>query len=116
MEDSTEEHRRDVSQYGGYNNKIHYLRLEVYTREKGWLIKREFSVFVLHPKEGDIVWTCVKDNTIEEKQQYKYIGLRGFDYKLYEEEVGGELKEILEGCTYLNHIIKLWTVYWFKKM
>ena len=46
---------------------------------------------VLHPKGGNIVWTFVKDRTIEEKYQYKDIGLHGFDYKLFEEEEGGGL-------------------------
>ena len=44
---------------------------------------------VPHPKGGAIVWTCVKDHIIDEKEDYKYIGLRGFDYKLFEEEEGG---------------------------
>ena len=44
---------------------------------------------VPHSKGGIIVWTCVKDNIIDEKEGYKDIGLRGFDYKLFEEEEGG---------------------------
>ena len=31
-------------------------------------------------------WTCVKDHIIDEKEDCKTIGLRGFDYKLFEEE------------------------------
>ena len=41
---------------------------------------------VLNPKGGSIVWTCVKDHIIEEKEQYEAIGIRGFDCKLFEEE------------------------------
>ena len=45
---------------------------------------------VPHNKGGNIVWTCVKDHIIEEKDKYEAIGLRGFDYRLFEdEEVGG---------------------------
>ena len=44
---------------------------------------------VPHPKGGTIVWTCVKDHIIDEKEGYKDIGLRGLDYKLFEEEEGG---------------------------
>ena len=40
----------------------------------------------MHPKGGNIVWDCVKDNITKEKEDYKDIGLRGFDYKLFEEE------------------------------
>ena len=39
----------------------------------------------LHPKGGNIVWTCVKDNITEENEYYKSIGLHGFYYKLFEE-------------------------------
>ena len=64
---------------------------DVYTKEKVGLINREFSVSFPHPKGGNIVWTCVKDNIIEEKYQYEDIGLRGFEYKLFDKEEGGVL-------------------------
>ena len=41
---------------------------------------------VTNPKGGNIVWNSVKDNITEEKEDYEAIGLRGFDYKLFEEE------------------------------
>ena len=41
---------------------------------------------VPHPKGGTIVWDCVKDHIVDEKEDYKYIGLRGFDYKLFGED------------------------------
>ena len=47
---------------------------------------------VPHPKMGAIVWTCVKDHIIDEKEDYKYIGLRGFYYKLFEEEESGDTR------------------------
>ena len=53
------------------------------------MIKREFSVLVSHPKGGALVWSRVKVRIIDEKEYYKEIGLRGFDYKLFEEEEGG---------------------------
>ena len=31
----------------------------------------------------------MKDNIIEKKEDYEDIGIRGFDYKLFEEEEGG---------------------------
>ena len=46
---------------------------------------------VTHQKGGNIVWTCAKDNIIEEKEDYEAIGLRGLNYKLFEEEEGGEV-------------------------
>ena len=45
---------------------------------------------VPHPKGENIVWTCVKNHIIKEKEDYKAIGICVFDYKLFElEEVGG---------------------------
>ena len=79
MEDSREEHWRDVADDGEDKGKIYSLMWDVYTRQKEESIKRDFSVFVLHPKGRNIVWTCVKDNTIEDKEDYQ---------KLFEEEEG----------------------------
>ena len=47
---------------------------------------REFLVSVTHPKGGNIVWNYVKDNNRLEKDKHEAIGLRWFDYKLFEEE------------------------------
>ena len=63
---------------------------------------------VPHPKLVAIVWTYVKDHIIDEKEYYKDIGLCGFDYKLFEEEEGGETREWLDGYSYLKHLIQLW--------
>ena len=59
---------------------------------------------VPHPKGGDIVWTFLNNHIIDEKEKYKDIGLRGFDYKLFEEEEGGGTREGLDGYPYLKHI------------
>ena len=69
---------------------------------------------VPHPKGGLIVWTCVKDHIIDEKEDYKDIGLCGFDYKLFEEEECGGNREVLDGYTYLKHLIQLWPGDWVK--
>ena len=62
---------------------------------------------VPHPKGGTIVLTCVKDHVSDEKEDCKEIGLRGFDYKLFEEEEGGGKLEGLDGYPYLKHVIQL---------
>ena len=45
------------------------MRWEVYTKETEDLIKSEFSVAVPHPKGGGVVWTCVEDNVVGEKEE-----------------------------------------------
>ena len=44
---------------------------------------------VPYPKGGEGGWTCVKDHTVYEKDDYKDIRLHWFGYKLFEEEEGG---------------------------
>ena len=92
-----EEHYRYVSEEGDDKKKINYLIWEVYVKEKDQFIKRQFLVSVPHPKGGAIFWTCVKDHIINGKEYYKYIGLHGFDYKLFEEQEGGGTREGLYG-------------------
>ena len=84
MADSREEHQRYFSEYGGDMSKIHALVWYFNTKQKQYLIDREFSVVVQHPKGGNIVCTCVKGNIIEEKEYCLAIGLCGFDYKSFE--------------------------------
>ena len=64
---------------------------------------------VPYPKGGKIVCTCVEDDVIYEKEEYKSIGLHGFDYTFSEEEEGGGMRNGIYGYTYLNHLIYLWT-------
>ena len=71
---------------------------------------------VPHRKGREIVCTCVKDHIIDEKEDHKDIGLRGFDYTLFEEEEGGGAREGLYGYTYLKHLIQLCLGDWVKQM
>ena len=58
----------------------------------------------------------MKDHIIDEKEDYKSIGIRGFEYKLFEEEEGGGTIEVLDGYHYLKNLIKLWLGDWVKQM
>ena len=62
---------------------------------------------VPHLKVGNISWTCVEGNIVWEMEECKSIGLRGFDYKLFEEEGGGGVQEGIYGYPYLKHLIEL---------
>ena len=62
----------------------------MYTQEREGRFYKEICFSVLYASErGGIVWTFVKDNIIEEKEQYEYIGLSGFNYTLFEKDWGG---------------------------
>ena len=47
---------------------------------------RYSSMTFPHLKIGNIVWTSVEDNIINEKEEYKAIRLHGFNYRIFEEE------------------------------
>ena len=96
-----EDHWRDITEENDDKEKIHALRWDVYVEEKEEIITREFLESVTHPKGGTIVWTCVKDHIIDEKEDYKKIELCGFDYKLFEEEEGGGTREGIYRYPYL---------------
>ena len=49
----------------------------------------------------------MKDNVVGGNQEYKAIGIREFDYKLFEEEEGGGVQEGIDGYPYLKHLIEL---------
>ena len=70
---------------------------------------------VTYPKGGGGGVGCIKDHIIDEKEDCKYIGLRWFDYKCFEEEEGGGTREGLEGYPYLKHLIKLWPCDWLRQ-
>ena len=114
LDEIREEHWRDVAEEGDDKKKIHALRWELYIKEKGELIKREFSLSVPHPKGGAIFGTCVKDHIIDENEYYKDIGLRGFDYKLFEEEEVRGARNGLEGYPYLKHLIQVCPGDWLR--
>ena len=71
---------------------------------------------VPHTKGGEIFRTSVKLQVIDGKEDYKEIGLCGFDYKLFEEEEGKRKQEGLDRYPYLNHLIQLWTGCWLRQM
>ena len=53
------------------------------------LIKRYFLVAVTHPKGENIVWTCVEDNIMWEKEDCRAIGLHGLDINYLKKRVCG---------------------------
>ena len=116
LDEIREEHWGGFAEGVGYKKKIRSLRWDVYVKEKQDLIRRYFLVSVTQPKGGSIVQTCVKDNIIEKKEEHKALGLRGFDYKLFGEEEGGGVREVLDGYLHLKHIIQLWPGDWVNQM
>ena len=110
-----EDHWREIAEEKNDKKKIHSLRWNIYVEEKEDLITRDFLVSVPHPEGGTIFWTGLKDHIIDENEDYKEIGLRGFDYRLFEEGEGRGKLEVLYGYPYLKHLIKLWPGDWVRQ-
>ena len=60
----------------------------LHERERG-VNKDRFFSGGSESERGEHFGTCVEYNIISEKEDYKVIGLHGFDDKLFEEEEGG---------------------------
>ena len=58
----------------------------------------------------------MKDHVIDENEDYKEIGLCGFDYSLFGVKEGGGKREGLDRSPYLKHLIKSWPCDWEKQM
>ena len=115
LDEIREKHWRYVDEKSNNTKKINALWWELYVKWNQKLMKRNVSVSVPHPKGGGIVWTYVKDHIIDEKEDYKDIGLRGFYYKLFEEEEGWGTREDFYGYPYLKHLIQFWPGDWAKQ-
>ena len=76
-------------------------------KDKYELIKRDFGVVVPRLKGSNISWTLVEDNIVYEMEECKFIGISGFDYKLFEEEGSGGVQGGIYVYPYLKHLIEL---------
>ena len=80
--DDGENNRKDsIVENNEDKGEFHAIIWEFYIKDKEELIKIKISASIMHLKEGNTIWTCVKDNITKEKQEYKAIGLCVFNYK-----------------------------------
>ena len=72
ISDTREEHWKDIYEDNDKErSKVHDMRREFHMKYKEELINREFSETVTHPKEGNIVQTCVEDNITRGREDYR---------------------------------------------
>ena len=48
-----------------------------------------------------VIWEVIENHAVEEENDYDKIGLRGFDFNLFDEDEEGVGKEVLSEYTYL---------------
>ena len=79
------------------------------------LVKGEYLVeFVGHDKKK-VRWEVGGDHVVEEPCDHEDIGLRGFDFNIFDEDEEGVVREECSG-PYLRFLIKLWPGYWIDRL
>ena len=111
IDDERERHWRNVFEdnEGGVDEKslLHAKRWDLYLNEKEKLVNGKYSVEVAGHNKKKLLWEVVGDHVVEEPRDHVDIGLRGFDFNIFDEDEEGVVREECSG-TYLKMVIKLW--------
>ena len=66
-------------------------------------------LFEVAEKDGKkVIWEVVDDHTVEEGVEHEELGLRGFDFNLFNEDREGCVRKNMKEFPYLLIIMKLW--------
>ena len=78
-------------------------------------MKGKYLVEVIGHNKKKVLWEVVYDHVVEEPSYHKDIGLRGFDFNIFNENEEGVVRE---GCSepYLKMLIKLWHGDWISQL
>ena len=60
----------------------------------------------------NVIWEMVNDYVAEKTTDHEGIGLRGFDFNIFDEDEKGVEREGSSEFPYLLMLIKLWPRYW----
>ena len=73
----------------------------LYVNDKEQLVKGRYLVEVVGHDKKKVLWEVVGDHVVEEPSDNKDIGLKGFDFNIFDEDEEGVVRE---GCseTYLK--------------
>ena len=92
---------------------LHAKRWDLYLNEKEKLVKGKYSVEVVGHDKNKVLWEVVGDHVVEEPCDHEDIGLRGFDFNIFDEDEEGVVREECSG-KYLKMLIKLWPGDWIQ--
>ena len=94
---------------------LHAKRWDLYVNEKEQLVKGKYLVEVVVHNKKKVLWEVVGDHVVEEPRGHEDIGLRGFDFNIFDEDEEGVVRE---GCSelYLLMLIKLWPGDWISHL
>ena len=96
-----ERHWRNVFEdnEGGVDEKalLHAKRWDLYLNEKEKLVKGKYWVEVVGHDKKKVLWEVVGDHVVEEPCDHEDIGLRGFDFNIFDEVEEGVVREDCSG-------------------
>ena len=96
----------------GKNYLNHAKRWDVYNLEKEVLIKDGYSVGVTDKDSKKVILEVVDDHVIEEGVEHEDIGIEGFGFNLFDEDMERCVGDYVKEFPYLIMFIKLWPRYW----
>ena len=91
---------------------LHAKRWDIYVNEKEKLVKGGYSVEVVGHDKKKVIWEVVYDNVVEEPTDHEEIGLRGFDFNVFNKDKEGFVREGSSEFPYLKILIKIWPGDW----
>ena len=79
---------------GGVDEKalLHAKLWDLYIYEKYKLVKGKYSVEVVGHDKKKLIWEVVGDHVVEEPSDHEDIGLRGFDFNIFDEDEEGVVR------------------------
>ena len=76
------------------------------------MVKGGYSVEFSEKDGKKVIWKVVDKNVVEEGVEHEELGLRGFDFNLFDEEMEGSVGYDVKELTYLLMLMTLWLGDW----
>ena len=117
LDDERERHRRMVFEDndGGVDDAkelIHAKRWDIYVNQKEKLVKGCYSVEVVVHAKKKVPWEVVDDHVVEYLTDHEEMGLRGFDFNVFNHYEEGVVREGSSEFPYLLMLFKQWPGDW----
>ena len=100
--------------YGGVDNAnalLYAKRWDVYANEKEMIFKGGYLVEVVSHERKEVIWDVLNYHVLEYPTDHDEIGLREFDFNLFNKDKKGVGRERSSEFTYLLMLIKIWPGY-----
>ena len=76
------------------------------------MVKGGYSVEFSEKDGKKVIWKVVDNHVVEEGVEHEELGLRGFDFNLFDEEMEGSVGSDVKELTSLLMLMTLWLGDW----